>query len=251
MGSHSSIIAGSYHGEVMRGSPLKVDARARLHIEVKGIVQGVGFRPFVYRLARNCHLNGWVRNTSANVAIEVEGLEENLSQFLSLLKEKAPHAARVQDVTTRKLPVEDDVDFVIRKSQPEAGKYQPVSPDLANLPLDDIDILFIENVGNLICPGGFDLGEYLKVVILSTPEGDDKPHKYPLLFSQANALVVNKTDLLPHVGFDMEAFARVFQGLNQQAALFKVAGITGDGIEDWGKWVMANLQKLRTQNSTR
>ena len=126
-----------------------------------------------------------------------------------------------------------------------------VNSALANLPLNDIDILFIENVGNLICPGGFDLGEYLKVVILSTPEGDDKPHKYPLLFSQANALVVNKTDLLPHVGFDMEAFARVFQGLNQQAALFKVAGITGDGIEDWGKWVMANLQKLRTQNSTR
>ena len=126
-----------------------------------------------------------------------------------------------------------------------------VNSALANLPLDDIDILFIENVGNLICPGGFDLGEYLKVVILSTPEGDDKPHKYPLLFSQANALVVNKTDLLPHVGFDMEAFARVFQGLNQQAALFKVAGITGNGIEDWGKWVMANLQKLRTQNSTK
>ena len=126
-----------------------------------------------------------------------------------------------------------------------------VNSALANLPLNDIDILFIENVGNLICPGGFDLGEYLRVVILSTPEGDDKPHKYPLLFSQANALVVNKTDLLPHVSFDMEAFARVFQGLNQQAALFKVAGITGDGIEDWGKWVMANLQKLRTQNSTR
>ena len=126
-----------------------------------------------------------------------------------------------------------------------------VNSALANLPLDAIDILFIENVGNLICPGGFDLGEYLKVVILSTPEGDDKPHKYPLLFSQANALVVNKTDLLPHVGFDMEAFARVFQGLNQKATLFKVSGTTGDGIDDWGKWVMANLQKLRTSNKTK
>jgi hydrogenase nickel incorporation protein HypB len=126
-----------------------------------------------------------------------------------------------------------------------------VNSALANLTLDDIDILFIENVGNLICPGGFDLGEYLRVVILSTPEGDDKPHKYPLLFSQANALVVNKTDLLPHVGFDMEAFARVFQGLNQQATLFKVSGTTGDGIADWGKWLMANLQKLRTPNKTK
>ena len=126
-----------------------------------------------------------------------------------------------------------------------------VNSALANLPLNDIDILFIENVGNLICPGGFDLGEYLRVVILSTPEGDDKPHKYPLLFSQANALVVNKTDLLPYVGFDMAAFARVFQGLNQQAALFKVSGSTGDGIEDWGEWVMVNLQKLRTSSKTK
>ena len=126
-----------------------------------------------------------------------------------------------------------------------------VNSALGNLPLDDIDILFIENVGNLICPGGFDLGEYLKVVILSTPEGDDKPHKYPLLFSQANALVVNKTDLLPHVSFDMAAFARVFQGLNQQASLFKVSGTTGDGIEGWGKWVMANLQRLRASNKTK
>ncbi len=130
----------------------------------------------------------------------------------------------------------------------EAGM---VNSALANLSLDEIDILFIENVGNLICPGGFDLGEYLKVVILSTPEGDDKPHKYPLLFSQANALVISKTDLLPHVGFDTEAFARVFQGLNQKATLFKVSGITGNGIEDWGKWLLDNLQKLRTSNKTK
>lgn len=123
-----------------------------------------------------------------------------------------------------------------------------VNSALANLPLDDIDILFIENVGNLICPGGFDLGEYLKVVILSTPEGDDKPHKYPLLFTQASALVVNKTDLLAHVGFDLETFTRAFKGLNQQAALFPVSGLTGDGIAEWGKWVMGNLQKLRKLN---
>jgi hydrogenase nickel incorporation protein HypB len=124
-----------------------------------------------------------------------------------------------------------------------------VNSALNNLPLDDIDILFIENVGNLICPGGFDLGEYLRVVILSTPEGDDKPHKYPLLFSQASALVVNKTDLLPHVGFDMEAFTRVFKGLNQQAALFPIVGLTGEGTEDWADWVITNLHKMRSQNS--
>ena len=123
-----------------------------------------------------------------------------------------------------------------------------VNSALANLPLDDIDILFIENVGNLICPGGFDLGEYLKVVILSTPEGDDKPHKYPLLFTQAKALVVNKTDLLPHVGFDLEIFTRAFKGINQRAPLFAISGLTGEGIEEWGKWVMDSLQKLRKLN---
>ncbi len=124
-----------------------------------------------------------------------------------------------------------------------------VNSALANLPLDEIDILFIENVGNLICPGGFDLGEYLKVVILSTPEGDDKPHKYPMLFTQAKALVVNKTDLLPYVGFDLDTLTRAFKGLNQQAALFPISGLTGEGIEAWAKWVMANLQKLRTPNN--
>jgi len=126
-----------------------------------------------------------------------------------------------------------------------------VNSALLNLPLNDIDVLFIENVGNLICPGGFDLGEYLRVVILSTPEGDDKPHKYPLLFTQARALVVNKIDLLPHVSFDLEAFTRVFKGINQQAALFVVSGLTGEGISDWGKWVMDNLRKSRTLNKTK
>jgi hydrogenase nickel incorporation protein HypB len=123
-----------------------------------------------------------------------------------------------------------------------------VNSALMNLPLDEIDILFIENVGNLICPGGFDLGEYLKVVILSTPEGDDKPYKYPMLFTQASALVVNKTDLLPYVGFNMETFTRTFKGLNQQATLFPISGLTGEGIAEWGKWVTDNLQKLRKLN---
>jgi len=121
-----------------------------------------------------------------------------------------------------------------------------VNSGLANLPLDDIDILFIENVGNLICPGGFDLGEYLRVVILSTPEGDDKPHKYPLLFTQAKALLVNKSDLLPHVGFDLAAFTRAFKGLNQEAALFTVSGLTGEGIDEWVKWVMDNWKSMPT-----
>lgn len=120
-----------------------------------------------------------------------------------------------------------------------------VSSALLNLPLDELDIVFIENVGNLICPGEFELGEHLKVVVTSTPEGDDKPYKYPLLFTIADALVVNKTDLMPYVDFDMDGFSRAVKGLNQKAALFKVCGITGEGIGDWGKWIMKKLNEIR------
>ena len=120
-----------------------------------------------------------------------------------------------------------------------------VNSALMNLPLDELDIVFIENVGNLICPGEFELGEHLKVVISSTPEGGDKPHKYPLLFTIADAIVVNKTDLMPHVSFDMDGFSKVVKGLNQKAALFEVCGTTSDGIGDWGAWIMDNLNKVR------
>jgi hydrogenase nickel incorporation protein HypB len=120
-----------------------------------------------------------------------------------------------------------------------------VNSALENLALDDIDILFIENVGNLICPGEFDLGEHLKVVILSAPEGDDKPYKYPLLFTIADALVVSKTDLLPYINFDMDSFRRAFQGINQKAALFPISAVTGVGIKDWGAWVTENLGEVR------
>ncbi|HEY83229.1 MAG TPA: hydrogenase nickel incorporation protein HypB [Dehalococcoidia bacterium] len=121
-----------------------------------------------------------------------------------------------------------------------------VNSALANLLLDDIDILFIENVGNLICPSGFDLGEHLKVVILSTPEGDDKPHKYPMLFANADALVINKTDLLAHVNFDLDGFKSTFKGVNQRAALFAVSGVSGEGIREWAAWIMEKLASVRS-----
>ncbi|MFH1650693.1 MAG: hydrogenase nickel incorporation protein HypB [Chloroflexota bacterium] len=115
---------------------------------------------------------------------------------------------------------------------------------LQNLPLDDIDILFIENVGNLICPGDFDLGEHLKVVISSTPEGDDKPHKYPLLFTIAHGIIINKIDLLPYVSFSQEAFTGAVQGMNGKAALFPVSGATGEGIPKWADWLLEKRRSL-------
>jgi hydrogenase nickel incorporation protein HypB len=109
---------------------------------------------------------------------------------------------------------------------------------LADLPLDDIDLLFIENVGNLICPTGFRLGEHVQVMIASIPEGDDKPYKYPAMFTQVDALVVNKTDLLPYLDFDLTAFRQVVLGLNDDVRFFQVSCKTGEGVEEWVEWLV-------------
>ena len=114
---------------------------------------------------------------------------------------------------------------------------------LASLPLKDIDLLLIENVGNLVCPGEFRLGEDLNVVILSVPEGDDKVYKYPLLFSLADAVIINKIDLLPYSKFDLEGFTKAFQGMNQKAPVFKVSCVTKEGIDKWGSWVLSRMRR--------
>jgi hydrogenase nickel incorporation protein HypB len=108
---------------------------------------------------------------------------------------------------------------------------------LAQLPLDELDLLFIENVGNLVCPVDFKLGESLNVAVASVPEGDDKPYKYPGIFLAVDAVVINKVDLLPYVRFDVEAFRRQVKGMNPDVAIFEVSCETGQGIEDWSEWV--------------
>jgi len=114
---------------------------------------------------------------------------------------------------------------------------------LANLPLPDIDLLLIENVGNLICPAEFNLGEHRKVVIPSIPEGDDKPFKYPLMFHIANAVVINKIDLLPHLKFDIEAFSQAVRGINSKVAIFQTSCTTGEGVGEWVSWLQAEMAK--------
>ena len=108
---------------------------------------------------------------------------------------------------------------------------------LDQLPLDDLDLLFIENVGNLICPSDFALGEALKVMIASIPEGDDKPYKYPAMFAAVDAIVINKIDLLPYVDFDLEGFRKLVVGLNADVQVFEVSCKTGEGIETWADWL--------------
>lgn len=112
-----------------------------------------------------------------------------------------------------------------------------VSRALERLPLERLDLLFIENVGNLICPVGFKLGEDLNVMIASIPEGDDKPYKYPGIFIEVDAIVINKVDLLPYVRFDLPGFKQLVTGMNPDAGIFEVSCETGQGIEDWASWL--------------
>ena len=116
---------------------------------------------------------------------------------------------------------------------------------LENLDLEDIDLLLIENVGNLICPGEFELGVHKKVLILSTPEGDDKIYKYPLMFHIADVILINKIDLLPYVRFELENFCKAVEGINQKAKIFQISCATQQGIEDWVSWLVSEIEKAR------
>jgi hydrogenase nickel incorporation protein HypB len=98
-------------------------------------------------------------------------------------------------------------------------------------------VVFVENVGNLVCPALFDLGEQSRAVIMSVTEGADKPLKYPNMFATADVVVLNKTDLLPYVEFDAERFAKAVNEVNQRARVLEVSALRGDGIDEWYAWL--------------
>jgi hydrogenase nickel incorporation protein HypB len=112
---------------------------------------------------------------------------------------------------------------------------------LGELPLRELDLLIVENVGNLICPAGFALGTHLNVLVASTPEGDDKPFKYPKMYRGVDVLVVNKIDLLPHLSFDMERFRDGVKALNEGVTTFPLSCRTGEGLEGWLDWLRSQL----------
>ncbi len=116
---------------------------------------------------------------------------------------------------------------------------------LNSLPVDNIDLVLIENVGNLVCPAEFALGEHRKVMLLSVPEGDDKPYKYPLMFSLADVVLVNKIDLLPYVNFNLAAFKQAVTGLNANARIFPVSCVSGEGLAAWYSWLTGELEQLK------
>lgn len=110
----------------------------------------------------------------------------------------------------------------------EAMSIQKILPDFD---LDSLDILFVENIGNLVCPAEFDIGESLRITILSVPEGDDKVVKYPLMFTDTDCLVINKIDVLPYFDFDIDRIKKDYQGVNPKAPMFSVSAKTNEGID--------------------
>ncbi len=110
---------------------------------------------------------------------------------------------------------------------------------LAQLDLTDMDLLVIENVGNLVCPAAWDLGEDLRVVVASTTEGDDKPAKYPQMFAISQVMVVNKIDLLPYVDYDLQKVKRQALAINPRLRIFEVSCRTGEGLDAWCEWLIS------------
>ena len=145
------------------------------------------------------------------------------------------------------LETENDAERIRRKGVPAVQistgtachlDAHKVHDALHELALDDIDVLFIENVGNLVCPASFDLGQHINVALLSTPEGDDKPAKYPVMFRAAELVLITKSDLLEVLGdFDPAAAEKCVRQIANPAPLFTVSARTGQGMGDWLDWI--------------
>ena len=116
---------------------------------------------------------------------------------------------------------------------------------LDELGIEDLDVVFLENVGNLICPAEFDTGAGRKVMLLSTPEGDDKPLKYPLMFRESDLLIVTKTDVAPYFDFDFAKCASRARNLNPEIGILTLSAKTGDGFAAWEDWLLKAIEEWK------
>lgn len=122
---------------------------------------------------------------------------------------------------------------------------QMILQALDHIDLKDVDLLFIENVGNLVCPAAFDLGEDLRVTVLASTEGDDKPKKYPRMFLTSELLIVSKSDLLPYVPFSVEAVTKDAREVNPDLEVMTISSLKGDGMEEWCEWLMNKVTEKK------
>ena len=118
---------------------------------------------------------------------------------------------------------------------------------LEGLGVDDVDFAILENIGNLVCPAEFDTGSSKNAMILSVPEGDDKPLKYPLMFSICDVLLINKIDVLPYFDFDLEACKKYVRRLNPNMKIIPISARTGEGIDEWADWLRTQIREWNEQ----
>lgn len=116
---------------------------------------------------------------------------------------------------------------------------------LNSLPLPELDLIFVENVGNLICPADFKIGAHINVMLLSVPEGHDKPYKYPLIFTTSEAIIISKIDYLPLSDFDMKIFREAVKGLHPGAVILPISARSGEGLAEWIAWLESRLKRAK------
>ncbi len=121
-----------------------------------------------------------------------------------------------------------------------------VAKALTTLDLASLDLLLVENVGNLVCPAEFDVGAHDSVMVYAITEGEEKPLKYPVMFRSVSVVLVNKMDLLPHLDFDLELFRRNMAQINPDAPLIEVSARTGDGLAEWHEWLSTSREPVRS-----
>ncbi len=170
-----------------------------------------------------------------------------LQRTISLLQQRNVRCAVIEGDITSTLDSERlaplGIPIVQANTEPFGGDCHVgshlVKGALQYLKLDSIDMLFIENIGNLVCPAEFYLGEDLKVVVLSLPEGEEKPLKYPLMFRECHVCLLNKLDLLPYLDVDLEKFRKSIRTINGRLEIIPVSAKTGAGVEAWVEWLLA------------
>lgn len=175
------------------------------------------------------------------------------SFILETIRALAP-ALRIGVVEGDTAPVTIDADKIIAAGMPAVQintggdchlDAVMLREGLNQLPLDQIDILIVENVGNLVCPAAFNLGTHLNLLIASVPEGDDKPYKYPAIYRGLEVLILNKTDLLPYIRFNMDYFRQGVEMLNPGVSIFPVSCTNGEGIPAWIEWLKSRLAEAK------
>jgi hydrogenase nickel incorporation protein HypB len=174
------------------------------------------------------------------------------SFILATIKAMLDHGVKIGVIEGDTAPVTIDSDKISAAGMPvvqinTGGECHldamMIENALDQLPLDELDLAIVENVGNLICPAAFQLGTHSSVLIASIPEGDDKPYKYPNIYRGLDVLIINKIDLLPYIDFNMDYFRQGVEILNPGLKTFAVSCKTGEGIQDWVNWLKLKIDR--------